>query len=58
MFWCVKLQSICHCSSSVFNQANLKDDEVAQLATDYTAGEIAFFKAVVSALVSGPSELH
>lgn len=28
-------------------QVNAKDDQVAQLATDYTAGEIAYFKAIV-----------
>lgn len=29
-------------------QVNTKGDEVAQLATTYTANEIAFFKRVVS----------
>ncbi|KAK0210670.1 Nse1 non-SMC component of SMC5-6 complex-domain-containing protein [Desarmillaria ectypa] len=38
--------------------ANLKDDEVAQLATDYTAGEIAFFKAVVEQIMLAPREAY
>ncbi|KAK0459645.1 Nse1 non-SMC component of SMC5-6 complex-domain-containing protein [Desarmillaria tabescens] len=38
--------------------ANLKDDEVAQLATDYTAGEIAFFKAVVEQIMLAPHEAY
>ncbi|KAK0483544.1 Nse1 non-SMC component of SMC5-6 complex-domain-containing protein, partial [Armillaria novae-zelandiae] len=38
--------------------ANLKDDEVAQLATDYTAGEIVFFKAVVEQIMLAPREAY
>ncbi|KAK0450782.1 Nse1 non-SMC component of SMC5-6 complex-domain-containing protein [Armillaria borealis] len=38
--------------------ANLKDDEVAQLATDYSAGEIAFFKAVVEQIMLAPREAY
>lgn len=33
--------------SSVLQQVNTKGDEIAQLATTYTANEIAFFKRVV-----------
>jgi non-structural maintenance of chromosomes element 1 len=29
------------------NQVNTKDDELAQMATDYTPAEIAFFRAIV-----------
>uniref|UniRef100_A0A8H7Y5N4 Non-structural maintenance of chromosomes element 1 homolog n=1 Tax=Psilocybe cubensis TaxID=181762 RepID=A0A8H7Y5N4_PSICU len=41
--------------SSVF-QVNLKGDEVAQLATDYTPPEITFFKAIVEQIMLAPNE--
>ncbi|KAJ7172540.1 Nse1 non-SMC component of SMC5-6 complex-domain-containing protein [Mycena filopes] len=33
---------------------NRKDDEIAQMATDYTPGEIAFFKAMVEQIMLAP----
>ncbi|KAJ7740672.1 Nse1 non-SMC component of SMC5-6 complex-domain-containing protein [Mycena maculata] len=33
---------------------NRKDDAIAQMATDYTAGEIAFFKAMVEQIMLAP----
>ncbi|KAJ6496618.1 Nse1 non-SMC component of SMC5-6 complex-domain-containing protein [Mycena vitilis] len=35
---------------------NRKGDEVAQMATDYTPGEIAFFKAIVEQIMLAPRE--
>jgi hypothetical protein len=35
---------------------NLKGDEIAQLATDYTPVEIAFFKAIVEQIMLAPRE--
>ncbi|KAJ6630738.1 Nse1 non-SMC component of SMC5-6 complex-domain-containing protein [Mycena sp. CBHHK59/15] len=35
---------------------NRKDDEIAQMATDYTPGEIAFFKAMVEQIMLAPRE--
>jgi len=38
------MQSFTFCN---IKQVNAKDDEIAQIATDYTPAEIAFFKLVV-----------
>ncbi|KAF8844590.1 hypothetical protein BDN67DRAFT_943421 [Paxillus ammoniavirescens] len=37
---------------------NTKDDEVAQMATDYTPAEIAYFKAVVEQIMLAPHESY
>ncbi|KAJ6502611.1 hypothetical protein C8R45DRAFT_626081 [Mycena sanguinolenta] len=37
-------------------KVNRKGDEIAQMATDYTPGEIAFFKAMVEQIMLAPRE--
>ncbi|KAJ6596828.1 Nse1 non-SMC component of SMC5-6 complex-domain-containing protein [Mycena vulgaris] len=37
---------------------NRKDDDIAQMATDYTPGEIAFFKAMVEQIMLAPRESY
>ncbi|KJA27517.1 hypothetical protein HYPSUDRAFT_130943 [Hypholoma sublateritium FD-334 SS-4] len=37
---------------------NRKDDEIAQMATDYTPAEITFFKAVVEQIILAPHEAY
>jgi len=36
--------------------ANLKSDDLAQLATEYTAAEIAFYKAIIEEIATSPNE--
>ncbi|KAF7305107.1 Non-structural maintenance of chromosomes element 1 [Mycena kentingensis (nom. inval.)] len=42
----------------LFAMVNLKDDAVAQLATEYTAGEIVYFKALVEQIMLAPRESY
>ncbi|KAJ7582781.1 Nse1 non-SMC component of SMC5-6 complex-domain-containing protein [Mycena floridula] len=42
----------------MYGLINRKDDEVAQVATDYTPGEIAFFKAIVEQIMLASNESY
>lgn len=42
----------------MYAMVNRKDDEIAQMATDYTPVEIAYFKAVVEQIMLAPHEAY
>ncbi|KIJ68967.1 hypothetical protein HYDPIDRAFT_122903 [Hydnomerulius pinastri MD-312] len=47
-----------HTGLEMYAVVNTKDDEIAQMATDYTPAEIAYFKAVVEQIMLAPHESY
>jgi hypothetical protein len=43
---------------AMYALVNRKGDEIAQMATEYTAQEIAFFKAIVEQIILAPNEAY
>jgi len=43
---------------AMYAMVNRKGDEVAQMATDYTAQEIAYYKAIVEQIMLAPNEAY